>query len=438
MQRAGDPWGWCRRAKALLVVFLVITVSSCLCPESAGQSFVGPKVSKRFERVDELLLSAIEDHRAAGAALLVSKDGELCYLRSHGELVLGQGEPLRHDSIFRIHSMTKAMTSTVALMLWEEGRLRLDEPVASYLPEWGTPTVAENMDAGLHLRPSARMMTVRHLLRHTSGIPYSNAAPSFYGDLYDEVMGAGTSSLAEYSERLSRLPLLHDPDARWTYGASTDVLARVVEVAAAIPFEELLRERLIEPLGMVDTGYWVSGEDWHRFVAAHRVDEAGAVEGVIEAAWERYRAPPTHPMGGHGLVSTLPDYHSFLQMLLSGGQFEGRRYLRESTVALMCSPLSAGGGPHPEFNSFGLGFEIANEDDELDGWAMSGAYGWSGAARTYYLVDPNNHLVILLFSQTRPFEITLRQDVFRAVHAALGLTSSPLEVAGADLEVVEE
>ena len=438
MRSARDPWGRCRRAKAVLGALLVAAASSCKCSESADEPFDGLKVSKRFERVDELLLSVIEDRRAAGAALLVSKDGEIRYWRSHGELVLGQGESLRHDSIFRIHSMTKAMTSTLAMMLWEEGRLRLDESVASYLPEWGTPTVAEITDAGLQLRPSARTMTVRHLLRHTSGIPYADAAPSPYEDLYDEVMGSGPRSLAEYSKRLSRLPLLHDPDARWTYGASTDVLARVIEVAAAIPFEEFLRERLIDPLGMVDTGYWVSDEDWPRFVAAHRVDEAGAVDGVIEAEWERYRAPPTHPMGGHGLVSTLSDYHSFLQMLLSGGQFEGRRYLCESSVALMCNPLSAGGGPHPEFNPFGLGFEIANDDDELDGWAMSGAYGWSGAARTYYLVDPDSQLVILLFSQTRPFEITLRQDVFRAVHAALGLTSSPLGVDGDELEVVEE
>ena len=334
--------------------------------------------------------------------------------------------------------MTKAVTSTLAMMLWDEGRLRLDDPVSSYLPEWARPTVALITDGELERRASTRTMTVRHLLRHTSGIPYAHAAPAPYGDLYDEVVGAGSSSLAEYSERLSRLPLLHDPGARWTYGASTDVLARVVEVAAAMPFEEFLHERLIDPLGMVDTGFWVSDEDWSRFVGAHRVDESGAVDSVIEAEWGRYRAPPTHPMGGHGLVSTLSDYHSFLQMLLSGGQLRGSRYLRDSTVALMCSPLSADGGPHPEFNSFGLGFEIANDDDELDGWAMSGAYGWSGAARTYYLVDPRNRLVILLFSQTRPFEITLRQDVFRAVHAALGLAPSPSSAVGADLEVVQD
>jgi CubicO group peptidase (beta-lactamase class C family) len=380
-------------------------------------------VPARFQEVDALLKEAVADGDSAGLALLVVRRGDVEFLQVHGEAELGTGRPLRTDSIFRVYSMTKAMTSVAAMMLWEEGKIRLDDPVSDYLPEWGQPVVGKYTLTGHKVVPAERAMTIRDLLRHTSGIPYYGWLLPPYPDLYEAEMNAdgGPKSLADFSRRLSKVPLVHQPQAMWTYGAGTDVLGLVVEVVSGQPFEEFLEERLITPLGMVDTGFFVEEEGWSRFAALHEVDEEGKVSGVDESGWAAYRGPPSYPSGGGGLVSTLSDYLIFLQMLLEGGEWKGRRYLNERTVELMTSPSSAAGAPHPVFNSFGLGFEVIAERNEHKGWAMEGAYGWSGIARTHYMVDPERGLILLLFQQVLPFDVGLRNEVFEAVHKALSI-----------------
>jgi CubicO group peptidase (beta-lactamase class C family) len=208
----------------------------------------------------------------------------------------------------------------------------------------------------------------------------------------------------------------------WTYGAGTDVLGLVIEVASGQPFEEFLDERLITPLGMVDTGFFIDEDELPRLAALHEVDDEGKVSGVDQSGWDPYLAAPSYPSGGGGLVSTMADYLSFLQMLLDGGEWKGVRYLQERTVRLMTSPASAAGAPQPFFNSFGLGFEIMDLENEDKGWAREGAYGWSGVARTHFLVDPERELILILCQQVLPFDVGLRNDVFEAVHRALRLT----------------
>ena len=379
-------------------------------------------VPERYEAVDALLKGAVSEGRAAGLSVLVVRGGAVQYVQAHGETELGSGRPLRTDSIVRIHSMTKAITSVAAMMLWEEGCIRLDEPVEHYLPEWGEAVVGQYRLTGHRVVPLAHSMTIRDLLRHTSGIPYHGWLPAPYPELHAEQVyeGGGPNSLADYSLRLARVPLFHQPGAMWTYGASSDVLGRVVEVVSGQPFEEFLQERLFAPLGMVDSGFWVPEEKWGRFAALHAVGEDGLVSGVDEGGWERYREAPAYASGGGGLVSTLEDYAIFLQMLLEGGAWEGERYLLRSTVELMRNPAAAAGAPQPFFNDFGLGFEIISEANESKGWGRAGAFGWSGIARTHFLVDPERELMLLLFQQTMPFEVGLRNEVFGAIHEALG------------------
>ena len=404
---------------------LLLLASACVSASHGISSFAAGegRVPARFQEVDELLKGAVADGDSAGLALLVVRRGNVEFLQVHGEAELGTGRPLRTDSIFRVYSMTKAMTSVAAMMLWEDGKLRLDDPVAAYLPEWREPVVGKYTLTGHKIVPAERTMTIRDLLRHTSGIPYYDWLLPPYPELYEAEMNhdGGPKSLADFSRRLSKVPLVHQPQAMWTYGAGTDVLGLVVEVVSGQPFEEFLKERLITPLGMVDTGFFVEEEDWSRFAALHEVDEEGKVSGVDESGWASYRGPPSYPSGGGGLVSTMSDYLMFLQMLLDGGEWKGRRYLRERTVRLMTSPSSAAGAPHPVFNPFGLGFEVIAERNEHKGWAMEGAYGWSGVARTHYVVDPERDLILLLYQQVMPFDVGLRNEVFEAVHRALSI-----------------
>jgi len=380
-------------------------------------------VPVHFQGVDEILRNAVADGESAGVALLVFRDGVVEFLQAHGEAEIGSQRPLRTDAIFRIYSMTKAMTSVAAMMLWEEGKIRLDDPVHAYLPEWRSLRVGRYSLSGHQVVPAESAVTVRDLLRHTSGIPYHDWLPEPYPSLYREQFPESDvpTSLAEFSLRLSKVPLLHQPGLMWTYGASTDVLGRVIEVSSGMAFEEFLYERLIRPLGMSDTDFWVSKEGWDRFAALHLTDGQGLVSGVDEGGWIAYQSRPPYPSGGGGLVSTLDDYLTFLRMLLNGGEWEGSRYLHESTVHLMTSPSSAEGAPHPFFNSWGLGFEIISEENEFKGWGMEGAYSWSGIARTHFLVDPARKIIMLLFQQVMPFNVKLRNEVFGGAHRALGI-----------------
>jgi len=418
-------------SRALLVGALLTLASACASPELALPSFAAGEgeVPAGYEDVDALLRSAVLEGRAAGLSALVLHEGSVDYLQVHGELELGSGRALRTDSICRVYSMTKALTSVAAMMLWEEGRLGLDDSVGSYLPEWAEVNVGRYGLSGFSVVPAERAITIRELLRHTSGIPYHTWLPAPYPKLYREEFGEGPMvfgpeqaiSLAEFSERLATLPVAHQPGFMWTYGAGTDVLGRVIEVVSDQPFDEFLSERLLAPLGMVDTGFWVPEEKWGRFSAAHVVNEEGRVSGVDGDGWEPYRQSPSNPSGGGGLVSTLQDYAIFLQMLLDGGEWKGRRYLSKSTVELMTDPSSAQGGPHPFFNYFGLGFEIISAKNAEKGWGLEGAYGWSGVARTHFLVDPEHEVVLLLYQQTHPFEVGLRNEVFAEMHRAMGL-----------------
>jgi CubicO group peptidase (beta-lactamase class C family) len=383
-------------------------------PEAVGLS------SERLERVTAVLEHAVASGELPGAVALVARQGRVAYHRSFGMQDKTRGVAMAKDSIFRIYSMTKPLVSVAAMILVEEGRLALYEPVAKYLPEFKDVRVGvERHDPATGARTfyevkAARQMTVQDLLRHTSGLVYGGlGAKTAVRDLYKQ---AGMGSLddmyretgesqtpwtnATFAAAIAKLPLQYEPGTTWEYGHSTDVLGRVVEVASGQPLDAFLSERIFKPLGMNDTGFSVPPDNVHRLAQAQADPKTGEVPFLIDVTRRT-----TWFAGGHGGVSTVPDYLYFCQMLLNGGVLDGARILGARTVAWMTSNhLNPAIGPGSNYlpgpgHGFGLGFAV-RLDSGLSDWPGSvGDYFWGGYAGTYFWIDPKEQLIAILMFQ---------------------------------------
>ena len=284
----------------------------------------------KLGRVKSVVQDMVDKHETAGAVVLVARRGKIVQLDAVGKMSAATGEAMRPDAIFRIYSMTKPITSVAALMLVEAGKLKLDEPVSHYLPEFKGLRV--HTLKGDETVPAAREMTVRDLMRHTSGLTYSFSGDTPVERLYTaNKVGDSGDTLADMVGKLGKLPLKYQPGTHFNYSHSTDVLGRVVEVASGEPFDEFLRERIFRPLDMRDTGFFVPDEKLARFTASQR--RIGEALQVSEApGTSPYRKKRKYLSGGGGLVSTARDYLRFAQILLNGGELEGKRLLRAETV----------------------------------------------------------------------------------------------------------
>lgn len=400
--------------------------------ESVGMS------PERLARIPEALRAAVARGDVAGAVSLLARDGRIVALDSAGVATLGGGRPAGARTLFRIASMTKPVTSVAAMMLVEEGRLALTDPVAKYLPEFARVQVAlvERDSAGAvtsaRTVPARRRMTVRDLLTHRSGLTYGflDAGPVGEGYRRDGVsdgVGSTGSTLADNVRRLAAQPLVAEPGTRWQYGLSTDVLGRVVEVAAGMPLERVFRERIFQPLGMHDTGFWVDDARLDRLSALHVMvrdtlravpDSGASFDGgrLRIPGGEALRGSRTYFSGGAGLVSTVGDYARFAQMLLDGGALDGVRLLSPKTVELMAAsatndlPAAAvGAGMH-----FGLGFGIVADLGATGRLGSEGTFGWSGIFGTDFWVDPTERMIGVLMVQVLPQRVRV-SDVFRTM-----------------------
>ena len=319
------------------------------------------------------------------------------------------------DTIFRIYSMSKAVTSVAIMMLVEDGKLSLDDPVSKYIPAFADTKVGVDLsdEAGqypLKLEPLKRPITILDLLRHTSGITYG-----FYGEgqikkLYaNPALYAGDFDNAEFAERIAKLPLADQPGVRWDYGHSTDILGRVVEVASGQTLLQFEKQRLLDPLGMRETGFYVADKTkWSRIAEplpggrfGQKIRFGGRIAGIFSP-----KTPRRWESGGAGMVSTAPDYARFLQMLLNGGELDGRRYLKPETVALMASDHI---GPetgilHDPFyfpgpgSGFGLGFAVRTAPPPNTTWPL-GEYRWDAAGGSFYFVDPKDDMFVVFMVQ---------------------------------------
>jgi CubicO group peptidase (beta-lactamase class C family) len=379
----------------------------------------------KLDRVKAVAQAAVDKHQTAGAVVLVARHGRVACLESFGKMDVAGDRAMPPDAIFRIHSMTKPITTAAALVLSEEGKFRLDDPVSKYLPELGGLRV--HAGPGDETVEAKREMTIRDLMRHTSGLTYGMPDGPPVDKLYiaSKILGRG-DSLADMVGKLGTLPLQYQPGTRFHYSVSTDVLGRVIEVASGRPLDEFLRDRVFRPLDMQDTGFVIPDDRLNRFTANHRPGETGALTVIDAPATSRYRTRPKFLSGGGGLVSTARDYARFCQMLLNGGELQGTRLLRPETVRAMTAnqlpaealPMTLGGFPQPGLG-FGLGVSVRLDTKAPKPDPAAGEYGWSGAASTYFWVAPKPDLVVIVLQQVEPFSFGLQMALKPAIYAAV-------------------
>ena len=383
-------------------------------PEEVGLS------SSRLAQIRPHMERHITEKRLAGASGLIVRRGQIAYQEAFGSADREAGVPMRMDTIHRIYSMSKPITSVAVMMLYEEGRFQLNDPVAKYLPEFAKMQVGieeKDPESGrpvLRLAPARRAMTVRDLLRHTAGLTYGVFGDTLVDRGYREARVLSQINLAEFVRELAKLPLLHEPGTRWHYSVSVDVLGRLVEVLSGKPFEQFLQERIFEPLSMPDTGFTVPAEKKARLARLYSPTREG---GLVPSQTCQTRedcfakwpgAVPSFlqsvgmPSGGGGLVSTAYDYLHFCQMLLNQGTYEGKRLLSRKTVQLMTSDhlgaipgMSAGQG-------FGLGVAVNKSPGEAGMMGSAGEYNWGGAAGTKFWIDPQEQLIGIFMVQILP------------------------------------
>ena len=347
-----------------------------------------------------------------GAGALIIRNGKVVYYKSVGFNDLDSKAPLAKDGIFRIASQTKAITSVAVMMLYEEGKFLLDDPVSKYIASFEKPTVLEKFnekDSTFTTRPATREVTIRDLLTHTSGIGYAQIGSKEANSIYAKAnITAGLNvlddKLSDAMNRLGPLPLMHNPGEKWTYGLNTDLLGRLVEVWSGMSLDEFFRKRIFVPLGMNDTYFNLPAEKAGRLVNFFMEDSLGNLkrEKDVLGSSEQFMDYPlrkkTYFSGGGGLCSTLYDYGVFLQMLLNGGTYNGQQILSRNSVRMMTmnqiGELSLG-----DSEKFGLGFAIATEKTSAKFPMQVGTFTWGGAFSTTYWVDPKEKIVALLYRQ---------------------------------------
>jgi CubicO group peptidase (beta-lactamase class C family) len=399
------------RIASTLVFLLALAgcagTATTVAPESAGFSSV------RLAAIAAAVQEGVDKHEIPGAVVLLARRGRIGYLRSFGSRDPASGAPMTDDAIFRIASMTKPVTTAAAMILVDEGRLDIDAPVSRYLPAFkdlmvGVETKDASGNASLALEPALREMTVRDLMRHTSGLTYGFIGKSLVKDRYNaaNLTDPGQSN-ADLAAKLARLPLQSQPGTVWQYSMSADVLGRVVEVVSGMELDAFFARRIFAPLRMSDTGFWVGDPAKRaRIVGAPVEPSTGkpiALPDVTVPSWQS---------GGGGLVSTARDYARFCQMLLNGGELDGVRILSRRAVDAMTRDQLPAGIPtlssripamdvrQEVGNGFGLGVMVRTAEG-LDAVRGSvGAYTWSGGLGTYFWVDPRQELVGIILFQT--------------------------------------
>ena len=374
-------------------------------PEEVGFS------SERLTRIDDFMERHLAANRMAGAVVLIARRGKVAYFEAFGKQDLKAGKPMAKDVIFRIYSMTKPITSVGVMMLYEEGRFGLNDPISKYVPELKDLEVGvegtdpKTGEPRFTTVASERDMTIRDLLRHTSGLTYGIFGDSAVDKMYVEAEVLNRDgTMADTVEKLSKLPLKHQPGADWTYGMSTDVLGRFIEVISGMGLDEFFEKRIFGPLGMTDTGFYVPPEKKDRLATLYAPNEDRTIRLSDPETVQDFQVPPTWISGGGGLVSTTADYFRFCQLLLNGGEFEGVRLLGPRTVGLMTRSHTTGidMGPWlPRFR-FGLGFLIYPDPGDVGAIVSEGTHAWGGYASTRFWIDPREEIVGLFMVQILP------------------------------------
>jgi CubicO group peptidase (beta-lactamase class C family) len=365
----------------------------------------------RLEYIDRFYADKVQRGELAGIVTLVARHGKVAHFSALGSADLEKHKPMQRDTIFRVYSMTKQITSTALMMLYEEGRFQMQDPVSKYLPEFAHLRVLRNPEGDLEdTVPVQHEPTIQDLFRHTAGFVHALGNSALDAEYFKANLFGVDVTLAEMMGRLSKLPLMYQPGTKWVYSIGPDVQARLVEVLSGMPFDRFLEERLFKPLGMKDTGFWVPPEKAQRLATVYwmkngklaPIDEEHGSPGDtwLSEPWtvNSYTVNHKRKGGSYGLVSTADDYLRFAQMLLNGGELEGVRILSPKTVQYMTRDHLGSIGKLPGMG-WGLGFAVM-EDAAAAGYMSSvGSYSWGGYASTFFWVDPKEDIVGIAMTQ---------------------------------------
>ncbi len=373
-------------------------------PEENGVS------SERLTRIDQTMNEYVTKGYIPGAVALIVRNGKIVYEKSFGFSDIENKSPLRNDNIFRIASQSKAITSLAVMMLWEEGKFTLDEPISKYISEFKNPKVLvwfNEKDSSYSAQPAKSEITIRQLLTHSSGISYASIGTKEFNAIYAKAQvpsGIGISStsdvLADKIKILGKLPLRHNPGEQWTYGLNDDVLGYFVEVLSGMSFDEFLHQRIFKPLGMNDTYFYLPKEKQNRLVSLYEFKKDKENE-LVKPSIIYDNVDPNYPntagkyySGGAGLSSTVEDYAKFLQLFLNKGEYNGIRLLSRKTVELMLTNQLQS----PITERFGLGFGLETLENDYKSPYSIGSFSWGGAFSTSYWADPKEKLIALIYT----------------------------------------
>ncbi|PWI14202.1 serine hydrolase [Streptomyces sp. Act143] len=391
--------------------------------------------AKALDRLDQHVAHYVDEGRLPGFLVAVARGGRVAHLTTHGHRDLAAGLPVTSDTLWRIYSMTKPVASVAALLLVEEGKLSLDDPVARHVPAFADVQVYESgSGADTRTRPPARPVLVRHLMTHTAGLTFASyrAHPvdALYREAHLDSSVVPGSTLAETVDVYASLPLQFEPGTQWNYSVATNVLGRVIEVVSGQPLDAFFAERIFGPLGMPDAGFWVRDEQAGRLAELYGESEGGGIEPI---AGLPLRGRPRFLSGSGGMVASAYDVHRFMELLRRRGELDGVRLLSAATVDLMTSNHLPGGADLRAFGSrpahdepgndgvgFGLGVSVVIDPERTKAPTSLGMYGWSGVATTTFWVDPRRDLTVQFMTQVRPKgSHTLYPELKRLVHEAV-------------------
>jgi CubicO group peptidase (beta-lactamase class C family) len=360
--------------------------------ESVGMS------TERLARLDEGMKSLVDQGRLAGVVTMVSRHGKVVAFDTAGKRDIASNAPMQRDSIFRIYSMSKPITGVAMMMLFEDGKWQLNDPVSKYIPEFANLKVyGSDATNNMVLKDQAHPMTMRELMSHTAGFTYGFFSNTPVDKLQrDADVLNVNNTLDEFIKRIAKLPLNAQPGSEWHYSISVDVQGYIVQKLSGMPFEEFLEKRIFKPLGMVDTGFYVPKEKLARLAEFYNYDKDGKLQPEHAGFNHDFSAKPALSSGGGGLVSTATDYMRFCQMLLNGGQLDGVRLLSPLTVELMRTNVLAANMPILAPGAgFGLDFAVYTDSALAGGLYGKGTFWWGGAAGTWFWIDPVNDLIVI-------------------------------------------
>jgi len=404
-----------RMKKTLIAVFLLLGIMACKPqkretnsspfqisqnPEEEGFS------TERLARIDSFFTDCIKNGLLPNAVTFIVRHDKIVHYKAFGFKNIERKEICEPNSIFRIASQTKAITSVGLMLLYEKGKFLLDDPISRYIPEFKNPTVLVHInsrDSSFTFRPAKSEITIRQLLNHTSGIPYGNAV--FDKAHIPQVNSLQPETIEEVVKKIAKMPLDHDPGEKFTYGFNTDVLGYLIEILSGMPLDKYLQKELFEPLGMKDSYFYLPKARENRLVTLYSKDSLSIPLYPCINSNQTFpvEGAKTYFSGGAGLVGTIDDYARFCTMLLHGGNFMGKQILGRKTIELMTRNQIGDAEVWDYGDKFGLGFQLISLKSLTTLPGSEGAFKWSGMYYTDYLIDPKEDLIMLMYSNVEPF-----------------------------------